>query len=357
MKSTLDTRHSTLWLSTETRTLNPIAPDAPPRHATKHAIQSLLKILIGAGMIVLLFRRQDIRWSDLGATVTHLSAHPLWLAITLLLVLLCLLCGAGRWWMALRGLNVQLPPIRAAALFMVGHFFNGFLPGSTGGDVARAFYVARETHGQRTHAVMSIVVERLAGIAVLLMLTLAGLLASAEYYRLPLVLALTGLLATAFLIVWIGLPDLPRLAHWPLIQRFVRHPRVSPFVHKLYAALRLCHAQPRLILQLLGWSLLQHVCAIASWLTLAWGLGFHLRAAPFLLLVPAVLTAQMIPITPGGLGVRESASVTLLPAAGMAPHEAMLLSLASFAASLIWSAAGGLVFVLLREHRKPHMDA
>ena len=76
-----------------------------------------------------------------------------------------------------------------------------------------------------------------------------------------------------------------------------------------------------------------------------------LDAPAFMLLVPAVLTAQMIPITPGGLGVRESAAVTLLPAAGLAPHEAILVSLASFAASLVWSAVGGVVFVLLKEHK------
>jgi len=66
-----------------------------------------------------------------------------------------------------------------------------------------------------------------------------------------------------------------------------------------------------------------------------------------------VLTAQMIPLTPGGLGVRESAAVVLLPAAGLAHHEAMLLSLASFAASLVWSAVGGLAFLLLPHREKP----
>ena len=342
----------------EPRTLPPPSPDIPSAASSRHTLWRqlipLIKLLIGSVLIVLLFRRQDIHWSDISATLANLSAQPFWLAATLLLVLICLLCGAGRWWTALAGMGVQLTHTRAAALFMVGHFFNGFLPGSTGGDVARAFYVARETHGPRTPAVMSIIVERLAGIAVLLILTLIGLLASAEYAQLPLVLALVGFLAAAILVVLVGLPDLPRIAGWPLVRQVVRHPRIDPLAQKLYAALRLCHAQPLLILKLLGWSLLQHLFAIASWLTLAWGMGFDLHTTTFMLLVPAVLTAQMIPITPGGLGVREGAAVTLLPVAGLAPHEAMLLSLASFAVSLVWSAAGGLVFVLLREHKHHH---
>jgi len=338
----------------EFRTQAPGDPDAPPATRTIwRVLLPLLKLLIGAGLIVLLFRRQDLRWLDIIETVSNLSAHPAWLAATLLLVLACLLCGAGRWWTALAGLGVTLTRTRAAALFMVGHFFNGFLPGSTGGDVARAFYAARETQGQRTNAVLSIIVERLAGIAVLLILTLIGLLASAGRYHLPLALALVGGLSAAILIVLVGLPNLPRMAGWPLVRQVVQHPRIGPLAQRLYAALRLFHAQPVLILRLLGWSLLQHGCAIASWLALAWGLGFDFRAPAFMLLVPAVLTAQMIPITPGGLGVREGAAVSLLPAAGMAPHEAMLVSLASFAASLVWSAAGGIVFVLLKERRHP----
>ena len=334
-------------------------PDAS--HATSAApstwrriLLPLIKLLIGGGLIVLLFHRQHIHWSDFTETLTNLSAKPVWLIATLLLVLACLLCGAGRWWTALRGMGVQLSRTRAAALFMIGHFFNGFLPGSTGGDVARAFYVARETHGPRAPAVMSIIVERLAGIAVLLILTLIGLLTAADYGQLPLLLALVGVLASAILVVLVGLPDLPRMSRWPLIRLLVHHPLINPVAHKMYDALRLCHAQPLLIIRLFGWSLLQHLFAMVSWLTLIWGLGFHVQTVTLLLLVPAVLTAQMIPITPGGLGIREGAAVALLPAAGLAPHAAVVVALASFVVSLVWSAAGGLVFVLLREHRKPH---
>ncbi|MEO5367178.1 MAG: flippase-like domain-containing protein [Magnetococcus sp. WYHC-3] len=319
------------------------------KHTVWQMALPLLKILLGASLIVLLFRRQDIRWADIMETMANLSMRPAWLAANLLLVLGCLLFGAVRWWTALHGLGVSLTRKRTAALFLVGHFFNGFLPGSTGGDVARAFYVAREIQGYRTNAVMSIVLERLAGVAVLLLLAVIGLLTSTARDELPMLLAATGAIAAAIIAVLAGIPYLPRIANWPVLRQFAQHPRTGPLTQRIYAALRLCHAQPSLMLRLAGWSLLQHFCAIASWLTLAWGMGFACQTKSFLLLVPAVLTAQMLPITPGGLGVREGAAIALLPAAGMAPHEAVLVSLASFVTSLVWSAAGGLIFVLLKE--------
>lgn len=317
-------------------------------------LRQVIKILLGGGVIVLLFRRTDINGADLFDTLTHLSAHPLWLALTLVLVLLCLLCGAGRWWTALTGLAVPISGARTAALFLIGHFFNGFLPGSTGGDVARAFYIARDIEGCRATAVMSIVVERLAGVATLMVLTLCGLLATTSYDRRPLLMALAGVLAIGSLLLLLGVPGLsrfsarivPRLSEW--------WPQTGPLLQRLYGVLQLCHTRPRLILSLFGWSLLQHLCAVLSWVTLAWGLGFSFDTLTFLLLVPAVLTAQMIPITPGGLGVREGTAIALLPAAGLVAHEAMLVALASFAASLVWSAAGGLIYLLPRNHRLGH---
>lgn len=319
----------------------------------RRALRPLLKFLMGAGLLLLLFRRQNIRWPDLAETVTHLSAQPLWLAATLLLVAACLLCGALRWWTALAGLGVRLSRRRAAALFLVGHFFNGFLPGSTGGDVARAFYMAREMRGQRPEAILSIVVERLAGVAILLLLTLGGLLVVTKPGALPLAESLPVVCGIAVLALVTGLALFRRYSGGGLPGWIGRHTRFGSLAHRLFDAWRLCQAQPALLLRLLGWSLLQHLFAVASWLTLAWGLGLgaSVQTVPFLLLVPAVLTAQMLPLTPGGLGVREGAAAALLPAAGIAPHMAMLTALASYGASLAWSAVGGAVFVLLKEPR------
>lgn len=337
----------------ERRTLNPDVPPLPARRVAWRAGLTLAKLAVGAGLITLLFRRQDVRWSMVTDAISHLVAHPLWLAATLTLVLACLLCGALRWWTALQGLGVPISHGRAAALFLVGHFFNGFLPGTTGGDVARALYVARATPQRGPEAVMSIVVERLAGVVMLLLLTIAGLLASPARHHLHVALAMLAGSAAAILAMLLALPDMPHFAAWPLLRRVAGHPRFGPLVARLYAALRLCRTRPVLVLDLLGWSLLQHACAVASWLTLAWGLGVTFQTVPFLLLVPALLTAQMIPLTPGGLGVRESAAVALLPAAGVPAHAAVLIALASFTVSLVWSGVGGLVFVALHEHNEP----
>jgi uncharacterized membrane protein YbhN (UPF0104 family) len=329
----------------------PPLEERPRAGGGRRAALGLLKFLCGVGLVALLFQRQNIRWPLIADAGAQMARQPLWMAATLLLVLGCLLCGAARWRLALRGLGVKLTARRTAALFMAGHFFNGFLPGTTGGDVARAIYAARETPNRPPEAVMSIVVERLAGVVVLLLLTLGGLLALAARGRPHLTLALLtlGAASVALLSLLLALPEARHFAEWPLARRLERHPTIGPLARRLYAALRVCRTHPRLTWDLLAWSLLQHGCAVASWVTLAAGIGAPFRLPPYLSLMPAVLTAQMLPLTPGGLGVREGAACVLLPLAGMPAHQATVVALASFAVSLLWSAVGGLFFVALRE--------
>ena len=43
-------------------------------------------------------------------------------------------------------------------------FFNAFLLGSTGGDLLKAYYAARETHHKKTEAVVTVFVDRIIGL-------------------------------------------------------------------------------------------------------------------------------------------------------------------------------------------------
>jgi hypothetical protein len=71
---------------------------------------------------------------------------------------------------------------RATGITFVAQFFNSFLLGSTGGDVIKALYAARETHHKKTEAVVTVFVDRLLGLwamlffAALMMIPNAGLL-------------------------------------------------------------------------------------------------------------------------------------------------------------------------------------
>src|SRR5690606_9553591 len=82
----------------------------------------------------------------------------------------------GVWgWRRVRARGLGVPRSRAFKLSMVGNFFNYCMPGTTGGDVIRAFYAARGS-GRKADVVMSIVVDRVTGMLGLVLLAgVAGL--------------------------------------------------------------------------------------------------------------------------------------------------------------------------------------
>src|ERR1051326_133119 len=80
-----------------------------------------------------------------------------------------LMTNARIWHILLRILGIEMSRMRAFVINMVGAFYSTFMPGSTGGDVLKAYYAAKNTPF-RTRAVMSVIVDRAIGLIALILL-------------------------------------------------------------------------------------------------------------------------------------------------------------------------------------------
>ncbi len=92
-----------------------------------------------------------------------------WLALGLLLVGTIYPIQMLRWWLLLRARSLNVPFYKAFRLTMVGSFFNYCMPGTTGGDVIKAYYAAKGS-ARRADAVMSVIFDRIAGLLGLIVL-------------------------------------------------------------------------------------------------------------------------------------------------------------------------------------------
>jgi uncharacterized protein (TIRG00374 family) len=100
--------------------------------------------------------------SRLWETLTLISPGSMLLSLGLMG--LTLLIGTLRWRMVLQVQGLNLSFGRATEISLVAHFFNSFLLGSTGGDLMKAYYAARETHHKKPEAVTTVFVDRLLGL-------------------------------------------------------------------------------------------------------------------------------------------------------------------------------------------------
>jgi glycosyltransferase 2 family protein len=281
------------------------------------------------------------------------------LALSIVLMGTILILGVLRWHMILKVHGLRLPLGRTAEISLIGHFFNSFLLGSVGGDLLKAYYVARETHHKKTEAVVTVAVDRIIGLfsmlllACLMMLATRPLLAVMNPRLKPviwLILAMTGACAVfIFLSFWGGVSKgIPQVRVW------LRKLPKGEMIERSIEAFREFGRDKLFFARVLPVSMLANLVCIAHFMTLIW--GFHLDA-PLLAIstiVPIVTCISTLPITPSGLGVRENLYVWFLATNGIGipPAEALLISLIGFGTSLFWSAVGGLVYVTVkdREH-------
>ena len=286
---------------------------------------------------------------------TLMLVDPIWLGVSLVCMGLTILLGVLRWRRVLRVHGLDLSFGRAAEISLVAHFFNSFLLGSTGGDLMKAYYAARETHHKKTEAVVTVFVDRLIGLfsmllfAAIMMLPNLGLLrqhSSLEAVAGLILILLVACGAVVALSFWGGLSRA-----WPRARAWLRRAPKGELLERCLDACRSFGRAPGFLAEMLGISMLLNAVCVLQYIALARGLDLALNPLILFLSVPMVICISALPITPSGLGLRENLYVLLLTGPGIAiePTGALSLSLLAYAGSLLWSLIGGVVYAGLRE--------
>ena len=308
----------------------------------------ILRFATGLALIALLVR--SIGMESIRSALAPLRAHPAWIAVAVGLTFLALLAGVVRWHILLRTLGLPGAFRRTFRGFFIGQFFNAFLFGACGGDLARAVVAARDHPGKRAEAVTSVFLDRAIGLVVTLLFGCAMLLPRLRAFarhpetRLSLVLMALFLLATlAFLGLFFSRNGSDRI---PWLRRLLRHGRVGPLLRRAGDALFLFRRNARHLAWPAALSLANLLLLATATAALARALSLDLCFRDLLAIFPVITVLAAIPLTPGSLGVRETLYVQLLHPLGIPPGPALMLSLLGYLAAAFWSLFGGGIFLL-----------
>ena len=282
------------------------------------------------------------------------TVRPVNFAASLLVMGGILFAGVARWRIALRVQGLNLPWSRALEISFVAHFFNSFLLGSTGGDVMKAYYAARETHHKKTEAVVSVLVDRVIGLWSMLLFACLMIpfnldrIAGQPWLRLPawlMVGATAGGSVVLFLAFRGGVSK-----GWTGARAWLRRLPKGDWVERLLDSCRLYGRDRGFVPKALGISMVLNALCVAQFVILARGMGLTIPAPALGFIVPTVICLSALPITPSGIGVRENLYVQMLATGSLAvpPSLALSLSLLAFAGSVIWSLVGGVVYLTLK---------
>lgn len=295
-----------------------------------------------AGVLVLLLLAHFLPLAPLRAALAHIPATRFFLV--LIGYLLAHALGAAKWRMVVNTAGAGLDPATSVQCYFGGLFGTLFLPSILGGDVIR-LGVGMHRSPRPTAVLAGNVADRFVDVAALAGLTLFGIALLPG--SLPLALRayawrVLGGLAVFLLILSALFLSLRRVLLGGRSVRFRR--RLARVRHSLRAVSR----QPHVLL--FAWTLGLSTQAAFILLTalLANSCGLLLPMRAWLFAWPLAKLAALLPVTQGGIGVREAALVALLVPFGASSPLAFAAGLAWEGVIIAGGLCAGLVTLLLR---------
>jgi len=120
-----------------------------------------LGVVTGGLLWAGLWFSRDDRWAELVDVFRRLNIGIF--AIAFFIFIFGQVIIGFRWWLLLRSQDIFIGFWVAVRLYLLGWFYNNFMPGSVGGDLVRAWYVTKHTD-KRFEGALSVLVDRLIGL-------------------------------------------------------------------------------------------------------------------------------------------------------------------------------------------------
>lgn len=253
---------------------------------------------------------KKIEWEEVKQIIFRSS--PGWLMIALILYILSKIVSAIRLNRLFKQINIHLPEWKNIKLYFIGMFYNLFLPGGIGGDGYKAYWIKKNFKAKTTKSVIAaLFLDRFFGLSALFLLLFSGLF-------------LTDIFQT-----------INNRFQWLIILLLIA---VIPFTYLMISLLFSSFNKAfwqSLILSILvqGIQLLEAISIIKA-------IGLSGKIINYLVLFLASSIASVLPISVGGIGVRELTFVYGNDLLAIQKNEAVAFSLIFFILTAISSFIG-----------------
>ena len=278
------------------------------------------------------------------------NAQYRWVAMGILAYVVVEVAAAFRWQILLKVQKIRLSFPRLSGLFLIGMFYNQFLPGGTGGDIMKSYYLLKETPDKKAGALLAVVFDRFIGLVALVAITVT--LIGLRYDFLAQTTQTRNLLW--LLLFLLGFSVLTLLSTFVIsgFNLFHSLPEKFPGRDKLIeisAAYHLYAHHWRATLVAFGASLIAHLATFATFLCAAYALGAPVPVVNFFAVMPVERTISALPISFAGIGLREKVlQIMLSGLCGVPEAKAILIGSLSFLIILVCCLPGALVYLFYK---------
>lgn len=272
------------------------------------------------------------------------KANILWLLASFSLHALGIFISAYRWQILIHAQGDRVPLGFLAKSYLVGNFFNNFLPTRFGGDIVRIWDGSRYSRSLLKSSAI-VLVERLTGVIVLLAFAFG-----ASFYRLD--------MAQSIPVIWVSLSIglIGLLCIMAFFSPFTNTalkwiPDKGP-LHKIKNKILefknvvlVYKKQKKPLLKATFWALLLQINVILHYYFAGKALHLHISFFDYFIFIPIILIILIIPITISGLGLREIIYIEIFKFYGITQAAAVSFPLvADVAFTLIIGIIGGIIY-------------
>src|SRR5881398_3710081 len=273
-----------------------------------------------------------------------------WVVIGILAYVIVEIAAAFRWHVLLKVQGIHLSLLRLSGLFLIGLFYNQFLPGGTGGDIIKSYYLLKETPHKKAGALLAVVFDRFIGLVALVAVTATlialryDFLSQKPQTRNLLWLLLILLSASvAFLIATFV------ISGFKLFHYFPAHFPGRDKLIEIFAAYHLYARHWRASLVAFGASIIAHLATFTAFLFAAYALGVRVPLVDFFSIMPVERTISALPISFAGIGLREKVlQIMLNGLCGVPEAKAILIGSLSFLIILVCCLPGAIVYLFYK---------
>jgi len=319
----------------------------------KKILLTILQLAVTGGLLYWVFHDPAVR-AAMGVAVR--DADYRWIAGAMLAYFIVEIGAALRWNILLKVQGINLSTPRIAGLFLIGMFYNQFLPGGTGGDIVKTYLLWKETPDKKPGALLAVLFDRMIGLIALILIT--GVLIFLRYgwltratgaqlddnalhnprFYVWVVLAVFGgaflFVVTTFVVSGFNL--LRSLPH--------RFPGREKLI-EISAAYHLYARHWRATAGAFAASIVCHLGTFATFLCVAYAFRANVALIDFFAIMPIERTISSLPISFAGVGTREFIlQVMLFNLCAVPPAVARMIGLTGFTVILFCCLPGGIVY-------------
>jgi len=315
----------------------------------KNILNILLRIIISVVLLILLFKLNRI---DFKALVNDIkSADRLFLALGFLTLPLTYILGFWRWHMLLEAAGINIPLKKLISSFCGGIFFSIFLPSTIGGDLVRTADIAAHTNKAK-QVVATVFLDRLSGYIGLVLVVLPAILLGGWLINDKIVYFSIAIIVILLLIILLLLFN---SFIYERIGRFLSVPgsgRIKEMIKEMHREIHIFRNHKKtIIINLILSFVIQLIYPLGVYFT-GLSLGVDINFFYFFIFMPVISAITLLPISLGGLGLREGLYVVYFAKAGVIKQLALAMSLLSFSFIVFSGAIGGVIYVLTVHHRR-----